>query len=153
MRRRLSLAIKEDLVAQGKAVALVDAGDFAQGAAYASMDQGASVMKFMNVAGYDLAALGNHEFDYGFERLFGIVKEAAFPIVSCNLIDVKGKPLDVAPYKVLKLGKTRVAFVGGLTPRNLFKRRLTAPRDIRTMSLFLATWALTPAPLLGAART
>lgn len=114
-------AIKEDLIAQGKAVALVDAGDFAQGTAYASMDQGASVMKFMNAAGYDLAALGNHEFDYGFDRLFGIVKEAAFPIVSCNLIDVKGKPLDVAPYKVLKLGKTRVAFVGGLTPETYSK--------------------------------
>ena len=114
-------AIKEDLRAQGKAVALVDAGDFAQGTAYASMDSGASVIKFMNAAGYDLAALGNHEFDYGFERLFGIVKEAAFPLLSCNLIDVKGKPIDVAPYKILKLGKTRVAFVGGLTPETYSK--------------------------------
>ena len=58
-------ALKQDLLARGKNVALVDAGDFIQGTVYGAMDQGANVVKFMNAAGYDLAVFGNHEFAYG----------------------------------------------------------------------------------------
>ena len=47
---------------------LVDAGDHIQGTAYGSMDDGATIVELMNAAGYDLATLGNHEFDYGMER-------------------------------------------------------------------------------------
>ena len=43
---------------------LVDAGDHIQGTAYGGMDQGATIIELMNAAGYDLATLGNHEFDY-----------------------------------------------------------------------------------------
>ena len=42
---------------------LVDAGDHIQGTAYGGMDQGATIIQLMNAAGYDLATLGNHEFD------------------------------------------------------------------------------------------
>ena len=44
-------------------VLLVDAGDHIQGTAYGSMDAGATIVELMNAAGYDLATLGNHEFD------------------------------------------------------------------------------------------
>ena len=46
-----------------KDVLLVDAGDHIQGTAYGSMDKGATIIKLMNATGYDLATLGNHEFD------------------------------------------------------------------------------------------
>ena len=46
-------------------VLLVEAGDAAQGTAFGSMDNGETIIKLMNAAGYDLATLGNHEFDYG----------------------------------------------------------------------------------------
>ena len=42
---------------------LVDAGDHLQGTAYGEMDQGMTMIKLMNEAGYDLATFGNHEFD------------------------------------------------------------------------------------------
>ena len=45
---------------QYKDVLLVDAGDHIQGTAYGSMDKGATVIKLMEGAGYDLATLGNH---------------------------------------------------------------------------------------------
>ena len=48
-------------------VLLVDAGDHTQGNAYGGMDQGESIIKMMNAAGYDVATLGNHEFDYQME--------------------------------------------------------------------------------------
>ena len=49
-------------------VLLADAGDHAQGTAYGSMDKGDTIIALMNAAGYDIATLGNHEFDYGMEQ-------------------------------------------------------------------------------------
>ena len=61
-------ALKQSYVSAGQDVLLVDAGDHVQGTAYGSMDEGASIIQLMNAAGYDLATLGNHEFDYGMAR-------------------------------------------------------------------------------------
>ena len=57
-------ALKADLQTKYEHVLLLDAGDHMQGTAYGSMDKGESIIKLMNAAGYDLATLGNHEFDY-----------------------------------------------------------------------------------------
>ncbi len=114
-------AMKKDLAAAGENVILVDAGDFAQGTAYGAMDEGASIVKFMNAAGYQLATLGNHEFDYGSKRAFALMKEAKFPFVSCNFYQVKNGKTVLPSYKVFKFGKTKVAFVGISTPETFTK--------------------------------
>ncbi len=118
-------ALKQDLLAQGRNVALVDAGDFIQGTVFGAMDQGANVVKFMNAAGYDLAVFGNHEFDYGMERALDVIKEAAFSLVACNFVHAKDNKPVVAPYKILSLGKSHVAFVGIMTPDTYSK---TSPK-------------------------
>ena len=75
-------ALKDSL---GANTLLVDAGDHAQGTAYGSMDKGKTIIELMNAAGYDVATLGNHEFDYGQEGRINITDNwAAFPYVSCN---------------------------------------------------------------------
>ncbi len=115
------VALRDDLKAQGKQVALVDAGDHVQGTAYGAMDNGASIIKFMNAAKYDIATLGNHEFDYGAQRVFEIIKEAKYPYVACNFVKTAdNKPVTDA-FKVLKFGKTKVAFVGIMTPETYTK--------------------------------
>lgn len=48
---------------------LVDAGDAVQGGAFATVSEGEDVIGMMNAAGYDMMALGNHDFDYGLDRL------------------------------------------------------------------------------------
>ena len=68
---------------------LVDAGDHIQGTAYGSMDSGKTIIDLMNAAGYDLATLGNHEFDYGMEGCMNVVEWAEFPYVSCNFYHEK----------------------------------------------------------------
>lgn len=73
-------AMKQGYVDEGKPVLLVDAGDHIQGTAYGSMDDGATIIELMNEAGYDIATLGNHEFDYGMARAKAIIKEADFPM-------------------------------------------------------------------------
>ena len=82
-------AMKQGYVDEGKPVLLVDAGDHIQGTAYGSMDDGATIIELMNEAGYDIATLGNHEFDYGMARAKAIIKEADFPYVSCNWVDLR----------------------------------------------------------------
>ena len=60
-------------------VLLADAGDHVQGTAYGSMDKGDTIIELMNAAGYDVATLGNHEFDYGMEKALANVEAADFP--------------------------------------------------------------------------
>ena len=112
-------ALRDDLKAQGKNVALIDAGDHIQGTAYGAMDSGASIIKIMNAAKYDLATVGNHEFDYGTDRLFDIFNEANYPYLVCNLTKNNKKVLD--SYKIMTFGDTKVAFVGVMTPETITK--------------------------------
>lgn len=64
---------------------LVDAGDATQGLPLASLSKGADIIDIMNVAGYDVMAAGNHEFDYGSGQLFANAGRAAFPILAANI--------------------------------------------------------------------
>ncbi|MBB5226469.1 bifunctional metallophosphatase/5'-nucleotidase [Treponema ruminis] len=115
------VALRDDLKAQGKEVALVDAGDHIQGTAYGAMDKGAGIVKIMNAAKYDAATIGNHEFDYGTKRLFEIIKEAKYPYLSCNFLLAKNNKPVTDAYKILKFGKTKVAFIGIMTPETYTK--------------------------------
>src|SRR5699024_7341865 len=75
-------ALKAAMEQQYKYVLLVDAGDHAQGTAYGSLDKGKTIISLMNAAGYDVATLGNHEFDYGMEGCRNLQSWAAFPYLS-----------------------------------------------------------------------
>ena len=113
--------LKQSYQNAGKDVLLVDAGDHVQGTAYGSMDEGASIIKLMNAAGYDVATPGNHEFDYGMDRAKAIMKEADFPYLSCNWVDLR-TTLRVQPsVKVFVRGGRRIAFVGVTTPETFTK--------------------------------
>lgn len=117
-------ALKKELEAEGAEVLLVDAGDHIQGTAYGSSDKGETVIRLMNAAGYDLATPGNHEFDYGIERLSQLTELAEFSYVSANFYHEKdGVRTDMVfePYKVFDLGETEVAFVGVTTPEAFTK--------------------------------
>ena len=71
----------------------MDAGDYLQGSSFANFTQGESVVEVMNAAGYDVAALGNHEFDYGSDVLEKRISEMNFPAVSANItVDATGEP-------------------------------------------------------------
>jgi len=70
----------------GAEVILVDAGDYIQGTTYVSVSQGETAIALMNTVGYDIATLGNHEFDYGFENLTAILEKAEFEVVAANVM-------------------------------------------------------------------
>ena len=114
-------ALKKSIEDTGRDVLLVDAGDHIQGTAYGSMDDGATIIELMNEAGYDLATPGNHEFDYGMARAKAVLREADFPYVSCNWVDLR-TGLNVLPsVKFFFVGGRKIAFVGVTTPETFPK--------------------------------
>ncbi len=117
-------AIKKDLQEDYKYVFLVDAGDHIQGTAYGSMDKGKSIINLMNAADYDVATLGNHEFDYNMQGCMNAVRWADFPYISCNFYHeengVRGENV-LDSYVMFDCGTEKLAFVGITTPETFTK--------------------------------
>ena len=117
-------ALKDALTGKYGNVLLVDAGDAVQGTAYGSMDKGETIIKLMNAAGYDVATLGNHEFDYGMEGAMNVIAWAEFPYISCNFYHekdgVKGENV-LEAFQTFELGGRKIAFVGATTPESFTK--------------------------------
>ena len=78
-------ALADQYAAEGAYVLVLDAGDFSQGDTSVSLSEGATAIELMNMAGYDAVALGNHEFDYGFEALKKNMESAQFPVLAANV--------------------------------------------------------------------
>ena len=117
-------AVKAELANQYDDVLLVDAGDHSQGTVYGSMDFGETIIELMNAAEYDLATLGNHEFDYSMEGTMNIIEWAEFPYVSANFYKLEnGERTEnvLESYKIFEVGGEKVAFVGITTPESFTK--------------------------------
>ncbi|MDR0889676.1 MAG: S-layer homology domain-containing protein, partial [Oscillospiraceae bacterium] len=123
--KALSYANIADLKAQmsgaAKGAFLLDAGDHVQGTAYGAMDKGETIIELMNAAGYDLATLGNHEFDYGMDRALELTTAAAFPYVSANFRTVADNKTVFDAYEVFTVGDVKIAVVGITTPESITK--------------------------------
>ena len=117
-------ALKDATAEQAAGVLLVDAGDHIQGTAYGSMDKGKTIIDLMNASDYNLATLGNHEFDYGMARALEVIEDADFPYVSANFYNekdgVKGETV-LEAYEVFEVGGLKIAFVGITTPETFTK--------------------------------
>ena len=107
-------AMKDDYEARGAQVILADAGDYSQGTVYVSVNKGKDAVTMMNAAGYDVATIGNHEFDYGYAQLKSNLNSAAFKVVCANVLQ-DGSPVFDA-YTMINKGGVQVAFVGLETP-------------------------------------
>ena len=117
-------ALKTELAGQFEHVLLVDAGDHSQGTVYGSMDFGETVIKLMNAAKYDVATLGNHEFDYTMAGTMELIEWAEFPYISCNFYNLENgeRTTNVLDsYKIFELGGEKVALVGITTPESITK--------------------------------
>ena len=109
--------VRDVLEEQGYVTLLVDDGDYTQGEPIGTLTQGEALITLMNDLKYDVATIGNHEFDYGMDQFFTLMDEAKFPIVNCNF-NKEGELL-FPPYVILEAGGLRIAFVGITTPTTL----------------------------------
>lgn len=112
-------AYKQEMEAEGNDVFLVDAGDEIQGGIIGTLTKGEAIIRMMNDVGYDLAVPGNHDFDYGVDRLLELTKMADFPYICCNFVDLRtGEPV-FEPYTIERIGGRRIAFIGATTPTTI----------------------------------
>lgn len=114
--------LKADYEEKGYEVLLLDAGDFAQGNVLVNRSRGDNAISFYNECGYKAMTLGNHEFDYGQDKIADYVAQADFPVISANIIvDATGETL-VEPRTILTLGDgTKVGVFGLTTPETYTK--------------------------------
>lgn len=108
--------IKKEMQTIYNNVILADAGDALQGGNAGSLSKGAYITELMNAAEYDVAGLGNHEFDYGVSNLLERSKELDCGYISCNFVDIRTGETLYEPYKIIDCGEKQVAFVGVVTP-------------------------------------
>ncbi|MBN1883687.1 MAG: bifunctional metallophosphatase/5'-nucleotidase [Deltaproteobacteria bacterium] len=114
MDRIAALAETQEGLADGSL--LVSGGDNLMGFFYKTFD-GVPEIESMNMAGYDITCLGNHEFDLGTEACGKAMKNAEFDIVSSNLtVTEPGLASLVKPYVIKETAGVTIGFFGLMTP-------------------------------------
>ena len=126
-------ALAADYEAKGANVIIADAGDYSQGTTYVSTSKGLEAVNMMNAAGYDIATLGNHEFDYGYAKLTENLKSAKFDVVCCNILDADGN-LVFAPSKVVEVDGVKIGFIGVNTPESQTKANPALIKGLKWLS-------------------
>lgn len=106
----------DSLRAEGGQVLLIDAGDRRTGNPYVDKapHSGRPIIELMNTLGYDLATMGNHEFDSGMDTLSARMADTKFPYVLAN-IEANGSIPSPAPYIIKDIDGIKIAFVGLIT--------------------------------------
>lgn len=108
-------------------VLLLDSGDIFQGTPYFNYFLGELEFKLMSQMGYDVATIGNHDFDAGLDNLSNQMAHADFSMVSANY-DFSNTPMHdkVKPYKIIEVEGVRIGICGvgveleGLVATNLY---------------------------------
>ncbi len=95
-----------------KNVLLVDAGDTIQGTAESWLSGGQVMVRALNALRYDAWVLGNHEFDWGLEKLTNCIARAEMPVLAANLSGLAR----VQPFVMREVDGVKVAIVGLTTP-------------------------------------
>lgn len=120
-------ALKKYYEASGAQVILLDAGDTLHGLPIATLEKGESIVSLMNMAGYDAMAPGNHDFNYGSERLLELKDQMKFPLISSNItVKETGKPF-LEDNIILEKNGVKYGIFGLSTPETAYK---TNPKNV-----------------------
>jgi 5'-nucleotidase / UDP-sugar diphosphatase len=98
-----------------QACLILNGGDLVQGTPVSTIYQGVPIYELANLLRFDAAVLGNHEFDYGWEKISAFMRAARFPVLGANVVDEQGRLLTQQAYVILPVGGIRVAVIGVLT--------------------------------------
>jgi 2',3'-cyclic-nucleotide 2'-phosphodiesterase (5'-nucleotidase family) len=126
----LAATIAEERAENPDGTLLLDGGDLMQGTPISNLVQGASVIDVMNAAGYDAAAIGNHEFDWGIPVLRERIAQARFPFLSANIVSEAdgSRPEWAVPSVILERKGLRVGVIGLTTQSTPYT---TLPEHVR----------------------
>lgn len=111
---------------------VVSGGDSFQGSSMSNLTYGAPVNEFLKSVGVVASAVGNHEFDWGINRIANWSKDGGYDFLACNIYDkTTNKPVDWAkPYKIVEVSGVKIALIGFTTPETEFK---TSPEIVKNL--------------------
>lgn len=112
---------------------VVSGGDNYQGTAISNLTFGVPVTKMMKAMKLTASAVGNHEFDWGSERIANWAKDGNFDYLAANIYDAKtNKPVSWAkPYKIVELDGTKIALIGLSTIQTAYQSKAEFVKDIK----------------------
>ena len=112
---------KRDEASDTYGVATVSGGDIYQGTAISNILAGEPVSKMLKEIGIVASAIGNHEYDWGSDKIKPWAEEAGFKFVAANLIDETTgvAPEYAEPYVMTNVDGINIAFIGIATPETL----------------------------------
>ena len=123
-------ALKKEMQNNYNNVVLVDSGDHLQGGPIGTLSKGSYIVDIMNYIGYEYSAVGNHEFDYGMDKLLTNIKSAQYQYLSCNFTKSDGSSVSgVKSYEIKEYNGLKVAFIGISTPESFTKSTPTYFQD------------------------
>ncbi|MEY8749981.1 5'-nucleotidase C-terminal domain-containing protein [Alkalicoccobacillus gibsonii] len=108
---------------------LLDAGDTFHGTTFASLEEGETIAQSLNLLGYDALVPGNHDFNYGLERLQELEGKLDFPIIGANLLNGQKKTF-FDPYLIKEVNGTKIGIFGLSTPETEYKTHPNNVRDV-----------------------
>lgn len=108
---------------------LLDAGDTFHGQTFATLVRGESIVTIMNEIGFNAMTAGNHDFNYGAERLLELAEMANFPILGAN-VDRDGQDLLPAT-AIFEFDGVRIGIFGLITPETAYK---THPNNVKDLT-------------------
>ena len=106
----------------------VDVGDHIQGGTIGAISSGEAIIKIMNQINFNVTILGNHEFDYGVDKLLELGEEIKSKYICANFRKTKTGPV-FDPYKIIEIGGKKIAFIAVLTPLTYSKTFLCTIKE------------------------
>ena len=111
---------KDELVKEGKTLLMLDAGDTLHGTTFATISRGDSIVKLLNEVGYDYMVPGNHDFNYGYQRLVELTGKGNFKTLASNVVTEQGKR-DFLENDIKEVDGVKIGFFGLSTPETYYK--------------------------------
>ncbi len=104
---------KEGFSLEADSFLVLSGGDMWTGASPSTWFKGQSMFEVMSAMGYDAAAVGNHEFDFGLDTLKARAERSAFPFLAANILDENGETASFAkPYHIVEANGVKVGLLG-----------------------------------------
>lgn len=128
---KFTKAIK-DFKDSNKNTIVVAAGDLYQGSAVSNLNEGTPINEMMNNLEVIASAIGNHEFDWGIDKIEKWSKEGNFQWLASNIYDKNTlKPAAFAkPYKIVEVDGVKIGFIGLSTPETAYKTKAAYIKDL-----------------------
>lgn len=126
---KIAALIKESK-AENPNTLVLDAGDTLHGMPIVNISKGENALKVLEAAGYDCMTIGNHDFNYGQERLMELNDMAELDMINANILNEKGENI-FTPYVIKEIDGVKVGIFGLTTPETAYK---TSPANVKGLT-------------------